>query len=33
MLLMTTFSWVLVIGVPIVILLVIVGTKLKDRYY
>ncbi len=33
MLLMSTFSWVLLIGIPVVILVVVIGTKLKDRYY
>ena len=33
MLLMSTFGWVLAIGVPVVFVVVFVGTKLKDRYY
>jgi len=33
MLLMSTFSWILLIGVPVVILVVFIGIKIKDRYY
>lgn len=33
MLLMTTFGWVLAIGLPIAALVIFVGIKLKDRYY
>ena len=32
MLLMSTFGWILVIGVAVAIL-VVIGIKLKDRYY
>jgi len=32
MLLMGTFSWIL-IGVGVVILVVFIGMKIKDRYY
>ena len=32
MLLLSTFSWI-IIAVVVVILAVIIGTKLKDRYY
>jgi hypothetical protein len=32
MLLMSTFGWILAIGVPVAILFLI-GIKLKDRYY
>ena len=32
MLLMSTFSWIL-IGVGVVILVVFIGIKIKDRYY
>ena len=32
MLLMSTLGWVL-IGVAVVILVVVIGTKIKDRYY
>jgi hypothetical protein len=32
MLLMSTLGWVL-IGLAVVILVVVIGTKLKDRYY
>jgi hypothetical protein len=32
MLLMSTFSWIL-IGVGVVILVVFIGMKIKDRYY
>ena len=32
MLLMSTLSWIL-IGLGVVILLVFIGTKIKDRYY
>ena len=32
MLLMSTLSWIL-IGVGVVILVVFIGTKLKDEYY
>jgi hypothetical protein len=32
MLLMSTLSWIL-IGVGVVILVVIIGTKIKDKYY
>jgi hypothetical protein len=32
MLLMSTLGWVL-IGLAVVILVVVIGTKIKDRYY
>jgi len=32
MLLMSTLSWIL-IGVGVVILVVLIGTKIKDKYY
>jgi hypothetical protein len=32
MLLMSTLAWVL-IGLAVVILAVVIGTKIKDRYY
>ena len=32
MLLMSTFSWIL-IGLGVVILVVFIGIKIKDRYY
>jgi len=33
MFLMSTFGWILLIGVPVVILVVFIGIKIKDRYY
>lgn len=33
MLLISTFGWILLIGIPAVILVVFIGTKIKDKYY
>jgi len=33
MLLMSTFGWVLAIGVPVAVVVVFIGIKIKDRYY
>ena len=33
MLLMSTLRWILLIGVAVVILAVVIGMKIKDRYY
>ncbi len=33
MLLMSTLGWVVTIGVPVVVLVVFIGIKIKDRYY
>jgi len=33
MLLMTTLSWIIIIGVVVVILAVFIGTKIKDKYF
>ena len=33
MLLMSTLSWILIVGVVVVILAVFIGTKIKDRYF
>jgi hypothetical protein len=33
MLLMSTLSWILIVGVVVVILAVFIGKKIKDRYY
>ena len=32
MLLLSTFTWI-IIGVAVVVLAVVIGTKIKDRYY
>ena len=33
MLLMSTLRWILLIGVAVVILVVFIGRKIKDRYF
>jgi len=33
MLLMSTITWILLIGLPVVIVAVFIGTKIKDKYY
>jgi hypothetical protein len=33
MLLMSTLRWILLIGVAVVILVVFIGTKIKDKYF
>jgi hypothetical protein len=33
MLVMNTLSWILIVGVAVVILAVFIGTKIKDRYF
>jgi hypothetical protein len=33
MLLMSTLTWILLIGLAVVILAVFIGTKIKDKYY
>ncbi len=33
MVLMSTLSWILLIGVPAVVVVVFIGIKIKDRYY
>jgi hypothetical protein len=33
MLLMSTFNWTLLIGLPVLFVAYIVGTKVKDKYY
>lgn len=33
MLLMSTITWILIIGLPVVVVAYIVGTKIKDKYY
>ena len=33
MLLMSTFNWILIIGLPVLVVAYIVGTKIKDKYY
>jgi len=33
MLLMSTFTWILIIGLPVLFVAYTVGTKVKDKYY
>ena len=33
MLLMSTITWILIIGLPVAVVAYIVGTKIKDKYY
>jgi hypothetical protein len=33
MLLMSAFNWILIIGLPLLVVAYIVGTKVKDKYY
>ena len=33
MLLMGTVTWILIIGLPVLVVAYFVGTKIKDKYY
>ncbi len=33
MLLMSTLRWILIVGAVVVILVVVIGVKIKDRYF